>query len=138
MLISGVGAFVGTVWWVRNGELRERYAITWMGVAVTLLICGVFPDLIKRFADLFHLSYAAAALFITLAAMYVFSFTVSVSLTRQYRQNYHLTQEVGLLQQRLAELEARIPDRPADLTNPWGPTPEHGAEHAEALRSSVP
>ena len=105
MLAGGIGAFLLTLLWVRNRDLREKYAVVWLGVAFLLLLCGLFPSAIMHFADASHLSYPAMVLFIALALMYVFSFTVSVSLSRQYRRCVRLTQEIAILEQRLRRLE---------------------------------
>ncbi len=122
MLVGGIGAFLLTLNWVRNRDLREKYAVVWMGVATLLLLCGLFPDIVMWFANTAHLSYPAAVLFVAIGADYVFSFTVSVSLTRQYRRNVRLTQELALLELRLRNLEALHgetappPPAPADRT----------------------
>ena len=107
MLIGGGTAFLLTVYWVRSQDLLERYAVCWMGMAFLLLFCGLFPRVIESLANAGKLSYPAAVLFVALAAMYLYSFSVSISLTRQYRHTVRLTQEVGILGQRLRELEAR-------------------------------
>ena len=109
MLLGGVSAFVLTVYWVRSRELREKYAVIWLGVASVLLICGLFPDLIMAVARASHLSYATAVLYPSLAGIYVFSFTVSVSLSRQYRRGTRLTQQLALLEHRLRVLEGSLP-----------------------------
>jgi len=108
MLIGGVCAFFLTLSWVRNRELREKYAISWMALAIALLVCGLFPDLIKSFAKTWGLSYPAATLFAALTTIYIFSFTVSVSLTRLYRRSIRLVQDVGLLEQRIVDLERQL------------------------------
>ena len=108
MLVGGVAAFLLTVYWVRGRDLREKYAVVWLLVAFLLLLCGLFPVAIESFADVAHLSYPAAVLFVALAVVYCFSFTVSVSLTRQYRRNVRLTQEVALLEHRLRQVEAQL------------------------------
>ena len=108
MLVGGVAAFLLTVYWVRRRKLRERYAIGWLLVGVILLLCGVFPGIIMRFADAARLSYPSAVLFIALAAMYFFSFFVTVSLTRQYRRNVRLLQELAILNSRLREVESQL------------------------------
>lgn len=105
MLLGGVSAFVLTVYWVRNRRLRERYAIGWIAVATALLVCGIVPNAIMRFAEHVHLSYSSAVLFVALTAIYWFSFLVTVSLTRQHRQCVRLLQEVAILKCRLADLE---------------------------------
>lgn len=116
MLIGGITAFVLTVYWVRNRDLLEKYAVGWISVAFILLLCGLFPRLIMAFADASRLSYPAAVLFVALAAIYVFSFAVSVSVTRQYRRNIRLTQELGMLEHRLRRLES-LTTTPIGLTD---------------------
>ncbi|MCS6850879.1 MAG: DUF2304 domain-containing protein [Gemmataceae bacterium] len=108
MLLGGIAAFVLTIWWVRSRDLREKYAIVWIMVASLLLVCGLFPDLVKGFAERVHLSYAAAVLYVALVAIYLFSFTVSLSLSRQHHRNVRLTQQVALLEHRLQQLEATV------------------------------
>jgi hypothetical protein len=107
MLIGGVSAFLLTIYWVRSHHLLERYAVAWIGVAFLLLLCGLFPSVIERLAGVSRLSYPAAVLFVALTAIYVYSFSVSISLTRQYRNTVRLTQELGILENRLRELEIR-------------------------------
>ncbi|HMP02329.1 MAG TPA: DUF2304 domain-containing protein [Gemmatales bacterium] len=105
MLAGGIGAFVLTIYLVRSRELREKYAVTWIGVALLLLVAGFFPGLLKWAAEQSRLSYPAAVLFLALGMIYIFSFSVSLSLTRQYRRNIRLMQEQALLDYRLRRLE---------------------------------
>ena len=106
MLVAGVAAFALTIHWVRSRELRERYAIGWISLSVVLLISGFFPDLLKRLAELCHLQYPSAVLFLALGAIYTFSFFVTVSLSHEHRRSVRLSQEVALLEQRVRMLEA--------------------------------
>jgi hypothetical protein len=108
MLVGGLAAFLLTLHWVRSRDLREKYAVVWVVVASVLLVCGLFPGLIMYFADRAHLAYSSAVLFVALAAIYVFSFSVSVSLTHQYRRNARLMQELALLNARVQQLEAAL------------------------------
>ena len=112
MLVGGVGAFLMTIHWVRVRELRERSAIGWLLVATLLLIAGLFPEGVKATAERAHLSYPAAVLFVALAIIYLNSFFVSVSLTKLYRWNVRLTQQVALLEERVdrLEMESRKPE----------------------------
>ncbi len=122
MLIGGISAFLLTIHWVRTRELREKYAVLWIGSALLLLLCGFFPGVIMGLADSAHLSYPALVLFVALAALYTFCFTVSVSLTRQYRRNARLTQEVAFLAYKLHQLETAMKDAaPPDPCVPGPP-----------------
>ena len=114
MLLGGCGAFVMTLYWVRVRELRERYAIGWLAVATLLLVTGLFPDLLKRVADWAHLSYPALVLFVALGLIYLNSFFVSVQLTKSYRWNVRLTQQMALLEERLRRLEEEKGVKPVD------------------------
>ena len=105
MLAGGVTAFLLTVYWVRSRDLREKYAVLWLTVATLLLLCGLFPEGIMLFADASRLSYPSAVLFVALAGVYVFSLSVSVSLTHQYRRSVRLAQEIALLEHRIRQLE---------------------------------
>lgn len=105
MTAGGVGAFAVTLYWVRARELREKYAVGWVGLATALLVVGLFPDLLMTLAERAHLSYPAAVLFLALTVIYLFAFTVSVSLTTLYRRNVRLTQELALVEERLRRLE---------------------------------
>jgi hypothetical protein len=105
MLLGGCGAFAMTLYWVRVRELRERYAIGWLAVATLLLVTGLFPEQLESFAARLHLSPPALVLFVALALIYLNSFFVSVALTKQYRWNVRLTQQMALLEERLRQVE---------------------------------
>lgn len=108
MLVGGATAFALTLYWVRRRELREKYAVAWVVLATLLFLVGLFPGLIMRFAEFTHLAYSSAVLFISLTLIYLFSFTVSVSLTHQFRRNVRLTQELGMLEERVRHLERAL------------------------------
>lgn len=114
MLLGGCGAFAMTLYWVRVRELRERYAIGWLAVATLLLLTGLFPGVLMGIADRAHLSYPALVLFVALGLIYLNSFFVSVALTKNYRWNVRLTQQMALLEERLRRLEEAKEQQPAD------------------------
>ena len=106
MMVGGIAAFFITLYWVRRRELRVKYALSWLGIGCLLLIAGLFPGIIMRTAERFHFSYAALVTFVTAGMLFLFAFSVSISLSRQYRRNIRLTQEVSLLEKRIKDLEA--------------------------------
>lgn len=120
MLFGGAGAFGVTLYWVRRRELREKYAVAWVGLASLLFLVGLFPRSIMWFAEWAHLSYPAAVLFVALTLIYLFAFTVSVSLTHQTRRNIRLTQELALLEERVRQLEKALKERSAEAPEPGG------------------
>lgn len=105
MLVGGAAAFLLTVLCVRRRSLSEKYAVIWLAVATLLLVAGVFPVIIMTFAETFHLAYPSAVLFISLATIYLFSMSVSISLTRQKRSTVRLMQDVALLRYELEQAQ---------------------------------
>lgn len=122
MLVGGVGAFLMTIHWVRVRELRERSAIGWLLVATLLLLAGLFPEAVKTMAERARLSYPAAVLFAALVIIYLNSFFVSVALSRQYRSNVRLTQQLALLEERVNRLSP-APARTGESSVDPEPTP---------------
>ena len=111
MLMGGIGSFFLTLYWVRSRDLREKYAVGWMGLAGLLLVIGLFPELLMRVADTAHLSYASAVLFMALGVIYIFAFLLSVALTRQYRGQVRLTQDLAIMEEKLKRLEQQLRSR---------------------------
>ncbi len=104
--VGGITAFFLTIYWVYSRDLREKYAIGWLLVGSGLLIVGLFPGLIMTLADASRLAYPSAVLFVALAALYIFSMTVSVALSKQHQATVRLAQHVALIQHDLKKLEA--------------------------------
>lgn len=108
MLLGGLAAFVITVQCVRRRELREKYAVGWVLLSLALLAVGLFPSSIMLLADAARLSYSSLVLFLALGAIYLFSMSVSVSLTRQRRTSVRLLQDLALVEQELADMRADL------------------------------
>lgn len=106
MLLGGVAAFLLTILWVRRRTLREKYAVVWVIVASVLLLLGLAPGLIMGFATAVHLSFPAAVLYIALSVIYIFCFSISVSLSDLHRRNLRLTQELAIMEYRVRKLES--------------------------------
>ncbi|HYF52560.1 MAG TPA: DUF2304 domain-containing protein [Planctomycetota bacterium] len=113
MMCGGVAAFLLTVYWVRSRNLREKYAIGWLSVATLLLVCGVFPQILSIAPEI-GLNYPTFVMGGALGIIYIFCFSVSVSLTHQYRRNVRLTQELALMEERVRALERALGTKTSD------------------------
>jgi hypothetical protein len=87
----------------RQRYLHETYALTWVGIGMALLVSALFPC--DGLLSAWDLSEVTKVVLIGMAALFLFSFTVSISLTHQYRRNVLLNQEMALLEFRLRNLE---------------------------------
>lgn len=111
MLAGGVTAFILTLHQVRAKVLQEKYALGWLGVAFLLLTIGIAPEWLYRFTVWARLANASAVLFIALTVIFLFAFSVSISLTDLNRRNLRLLQELALLEARVRELEGKAPGK---------------------------
>jgi hypothetical protein len=91
---------------VRRKRLSERYAILWLLAALTLFVLAVWKGLLTSLSHDVGISYPPSALFavaIGLIAVILLHFSLAVS--RLSDQNKILAQRLGLLQQRVEDVE---------------------------------
>jgi len=109
----GCGAFHHDAVLGPRSELRERYAIGWLAVATLLLITACFQKT-QSHRRLGASELSGVVLFVALGLIYLNSFFVSVRMTKHYRWNVRLTQQMALLEEtrrRLESSEKRIASR---------------------------
>jgi len=106
IFIGGVAAFLATLYILGGQELRQKYAMAWMGIALVLLLCGISPGLLDSIARYTNISPEAIMLLVAMALLYAFSYSLSISQTRQSRLTQRLTQELAFLERRCRLLEA--------------------------------
>ena len=92
---------------VRRRRLMERYALLWLFATAVLLGLAVWRGMLERVAGAVGIVYAPSALFavafgFVLALLLHFSLVIS----RLADQNKVLAQRMGMLQERVAALEA--------------------------------
>ncbi|MDT8389866.1 MAG: DUF2304 domain-containing protein [Lentisphaeria bacterium] len=108
LLVAGIGGLLTTVYWAKQREMREKYAVFWVLLGLGVFILGAFPVMIYKMASWFQLANSSVVLFFTLIALFLWAFSVTISLSRLYRKTTRLAQEVGLLNKQLSDIkEAR-------------------------------
>jgi hypothetical protein len=96
---------------VRRRRLMERYALLWLFSTIVLLGLAVWKQLLERVATAIGIFYAPSALFVVaFGFILVMLLHFSLVISRLSDQTKVLAQRVGLLQQRLDELEGRVPE----------------------------
>jgi hypothetical protein len=106
-IVASAGLFFIVFELVRRRRLMERYALLWLFSTVVLLGLAVWKDLLEQVAQTLGIFYAPSALFvIALGCISVLLLHFSLVISRLVDQNKVLAQRLGLLEQRLAELEA--------------------------------
>lgn len=91
---------------VRRRRLSEKYALLWIGIAVVVVLMGVFTNALSALARLTGIAYPPSALFmvaiIVLLLLILQLFTVVSRLTSDVTR---LLQEVAILRERLGEVD---------------------------------
>ncbi len=95
---------------VRQRRLMERYALLWLFSAAILLALAVWKDGLEVLADAVGIFYAPSALFaVALGFILMLLLHFSLVISRLTDQNKLLAQRLGLLQQRVEELQVGRP-----------------------------
>ncbi|HTY09013.1 MAG TPA: DUF2304 domain-containing protein [Candidatus Edwardsbacteria bacterium] len=91
---------------IRRQRLRENYSLLWLAVCTLFLVVSLWRDGLELLARLFGIAYPPSALLLMMVIgifLILIQFSIITSdLTNKVRR---MAQEVGLLRQRLEELE---------------------------------
>jgi hypothetical protein len=107
ILVTG-GLFVLVLELVRRRRLMERYALLWLLASAVLLLLAVWRGLLNQIAETIGIYYAPSALFvIAFGFILVLLLHFSLAVSRLSDQNKILAQRLGILQDRLDQVERR-------------------------------
>ncbi|MDY0297304.1 MAG: DUF2304 domain-containing protein [Acidobacteriota bacterium] len=99
----------------RKKRIRESYSLVWFLSGIIMLVFSVFRDLLEKLAAFFNVNYAPALIIpITLLIGLLLGIHFSIIISRLTEDNKRLIQEIGLLEQRLKELEDKISHNPVE------------------------
>jgi hypothetical protein len=103
---------------VRRRRLMERYALLWLFASAILLGLAVWRDLLETLASAVGIYYAPSALFaVAFGFVLVLLLHFSLVISRLAENSKVLAQRVGLLQQRVDELTARVEAREDEVAD---------------------
>jgi hypothetical protein len=103
---------------VRRRRLMERYALLWLFASAILLGLAVWRDLLETLASAVGIYYAPSALFaVAFGFVLVLLLHFSLVISRLAENAKVLAQRMGLLQQRVDELTARLEAREDDAAD---------------------
>jgi hypothetical protein len=103
LLLSGT-IFVLVVWLIREGRLREKYALLWLFTCLVIIALAASRRVLETVAIIFGIYYPPSLLFLLgLLFLLLVNVGYAVSLSRLSQSNHKLAQEIALLKQELAE-----------------------------------
>jgi hypothetical protein len=131
---------------LRRRQLREKYALLWLGVAIVVLPLAAFPRLLDRVAGLLGVaSGVSLVLFLGVVFLLLVAVHLSWEVSRLEEETRILAEEIALLRTEPVEPLRRMePAQPTDPTRrdparragadwPGPPTARSSAESDDAL-----
>lgn len=104
-IIVAIGSVVSMLELLRRRQLKEKYAVLWLGVGLGMLVLGLFPVLLNKVADVVgvkdppNLLLFAAALLLLLVCVHL-----SWEASRLEEKTRTLAEEVALLRQKIEQI----------------------------------
>jgi len=90
---------------VRRRLFKERYALLWLATAGCGVIVGLFPGIIVWLSKVMHVQFLTVFFLLALLFLLGLVLSFSVVISSLSEQNRALAQELGLLANRLNEIE---------------------------------
>lgn len=87
---------------LRRRQLREKYAILWIVVALGVIPLAIFPGVLDGVADLLHISGASLVLFLGLILLLLICLHLSWEVSQLEEETRSLAEEVALIRTELA------------------------------------
>ena len=93
---------------VRKDKLDEKYSILWLFASFVILIVSIFPKLIIIVADKFNVYYPPSLMFLfAIIILGAYIIHISTVITKQNKMIVKLTQELGILKEKIEENEKK-------------------------------
>lgn len=98
---------------LRRRQLREKYAVLWVGVGLVVLVLGVFPGALDSLArKVGVVSGVSLVLFLGVVFLLMVCVHLSWEASRLEEETRTLAEEVALIRTKLAGLEDKEPGDP--------------------------
>ncbi|MCL6445332.1 MAG: DUF2304 domain-containing protein [Alicyclobacillus sp.] len=104
---------------VRRSRLREQYSLLWLVFGLVMLALSASASLLKTVAGWFGVVYAPSLLFlIGLICAFALLLHITVVISRLTDRVIRLTQELGISQLRIEDLERQLSSRTSEQPAP--------------------
>ena len=114
LLLVAVLAFaVQAIRMIHRRRLKLGYSLLWMVVGLVMFVAALFPDFVAWLSRLAGIELPVNMVLTVFAGLStVMMFYLTSIISRESAKTRSLTQEIGLLEQRVRELEAAVKEKP--------------------------
>lgn len=115
IVILGLGLTVVilaiVVWMLLTRSLREKYAVMWIIIALSVLVLGLFPQLLRSLTDLLGVQLPSNLLFaLAIVLLLGVALHLSWELSQAENEIRRLAEEVAIADTAIEALERRVAD----------------------------
>ncbi|MCF8084927.1 MAG: DUF2304 domain-containing protein [Deltaproteobacteria bacterium] len=125
--VLGIIIFLIIFFLVRRGRLQEKYALTWFGIGILVVILGIFPGIIDKIAKITGVAYAPALLFVlAVGVLLIQNLYLFIFASQNEVRIKELMQQVAVLNKLVDELQHR--NDPENKTEGEAQAPSQSAD----------
>lgn len=89
---------------VRKDKLEEKYSMLWIVASIVIFLVSLFPNLITKIASKFNVYYPPSLMLLfAIIILGAYIIHISVVITKQNKMIVKLTQELGILKEKIEE-----------------------------------
>ena len=90
---------------IRRTKLQERYALLWIGTALVIMLCAVFPHTVALMRAVMGMNYVTAVVSVAFVFLFLVVFHFSISLSDMHSKQSRLVQRLAILESELKSLK---------------------------------
>lgn len=108
LVFSLLGLFIMTTL-VKRYRLELKYALLWISISIMFVILALFPSIADFIADIMGIKASVNAIyFLGIISLLMISFSLTIALSRTSNRIKRLTQELGLIRQKMGDIEKAL------------------------------
>ena len=108
-IIVSLSLFLLIMYLIRSQRIKEEYSLLWIFFSLVFIVFSFWRSGLDYLSDFLGVAYPPAALFmILLMAIFLILIEFSIIISKLSDKNKSLAQEIGLLRQKLEDLEQSL------------------------------
>lgn len=109
LLIFSVLGLIILTSMVKRYRLELKYALLWISIGLLFVVLAIIPSLADFTADIMGIKESVNAIyFLGIISLLLICFSLTISLSRTSNRIKHLTQELGLVRQKIDDVEKEL------------------------------
>lgn len=105
--LIGISVFVLVIFSIRRRNLQEKHALWWFLIALGVLLCGIFPNIVDHIGRYLGIHYPPMLLLIVgVGIILVKLLSLNISISESEVRIKELAQRLAILEKKLSETKS--------------------------------